>query len=126
MAFKLNFPETHNSDQENTNEVISSLNIVVKKLDEGIHAEADKRGHTNIDTSVDLHSFEGKRALAHEHVHHQQMQDGELDYDNDYVFWKGIVFPRKTMNEGSDGLAWEWDAYNKEMDMFDRMFTKNA
>lgn len=126
MAFKLNSPNFNNSDQENTNEVIQSLNIVVKDLEDGIHAEADISGVTNVDDDVYLNSFEGKRALAHEQIHHQQMEEGELDYDNDYVFWKGTIFPRKTMNEGSDGLAWEWDAYNKEMDMFDRMFTKNT
>tara|TARA_R100001530_G_scaffold128040_1_gene97588 strand:+ start:1430 stop:1810 length:381 start_codon:yes stop_codon:yes gene_type:complete len=126
MAFKLNFPEFNNSDQENTNEVISSMNILVKELDEGIHAEADKSGVTNVDVDVDLHSLEGKKSLAHEQIHHEQMQEGELDYDNDFVFWKGTLFPRKTMNEGSDGLGWEWDAYNKEEDMFDSMFTKNT
>jgi hypothetical protein len=126
MAFKLDSPYFNNSDQNDTNEVIQSLKIVVKNLEPGIHAEADKRGHTNIDTDVDLNSIEGQQSLAHEQVHHEQMQEGDLDYDNDFVYWKNFVYPRDTMNEGSKGLPWEYDAYNKEKDMFNRMFSQNT
>ena len=53
------------------------------------------------------------------------MKRGDLNYDEDFVYWKDTVYPREGMNEGSENLAWEKEAYEKEKDVFDRMFTKN-
>ena len=114
----------HNSDQERVDEVIRSIDLVQKPLEEGVVAEANNDGSMYIDDDVDLYSYEGKSAIAHEQIHHDQMERGDLNYDDDYVYWKNMVFPRKTMNEGSEELAWEKEAYDKEDDMFDRMFTK--
>ena len=117
----------HNDDQqEDTNQFISSLDIVQKDLEDGVMAEANLDGSTYVSNELDLNSIEGKEAIAHEQVHHDQMQSGEMSYDDDFVYWKGTIYPRKTMNEGSKELPWEKEAYDKEEDMFDRMFTKNA
>ena len=126
MVFKLDKPNFHNSDQskERVDEVIQSINLLQKPLDDGVVAEANNDGSMYVDDDIDLHSQEGKGAIAHEQVHHDQMERGDLDYDDDFVYWKGTVYPRKNMNEGSEGLAWEKEAYEKEEDVFDRMFTK--
>ena len=124
MGFKLSQPNFHNSDQENVDEVIRSLDVQQKPLDEDVIAEANNDGSMYIDDNVDIYSEEGKAAIAHEQVHHDQMKRGDLNYDEDFVYWKDTVYPREGMNEGSENLAWEKEAYEKEEDVFDRMFTK--
>lgn len=123
MGFKMKGANFYNSDQEDTNEVISSLDIIQKDLDEGVIAEANLDGSTYVSKDVDLNSREGKEAIAHEQIHHDQMQGGDMSYDDEFVYWKGTIYPRKTMNEGSKDLPWEKEAYEKEGDMYDRMFT---
>ena len=125
MGFKLSQPNFHNSDQENVDEVIRSLDVQQKPLDEDVIAEANNDGSMYIDDNVDIYSEEGKAAIAHEQVHHDQMKRGDLNYYEDFVYWKDTVYPREGMNEGSENLAWEKEAYEKEKDVFDRMFTKN-
>ena len=125
MGFKLSQPNFHNSDQENVDEVIRSLDVQQKPLDEDVIAEANNDGSMYIDDNVDIYSEEGKAAIAHEQVHHDQMKRGDLNYDEDFVYWKDTAYPREGMNEGSENLAWEKEAYEKEKDVFDRMFTKN-
>ena len=39
------------------------------------------------------------------------MERGDLDYDNDNVYWKGKKIPRSTMDEGNKNLPWEREAY---------------
>ena len=41
------------------------------------------------------------------------MERGDLDYDNNNVYWKGKTIPRSKINEGSKNLPWEKEAYNK-------------
>jgi len=38
---------------------------------------------------------------------------GDLDYDDDNVYWKGKVYPRSKMHEGAKNLPWEAEAYRK-------------
>jgi hypothetical protein len=42
------------------------------------------------------------------------MKRGDLDYDDDNVFWKGKKYPRSKMQEGSKKLPWEIEAYKKQ------------
>ena len=46
-----------------------------------------------------------------------QMARGDLNYDDNNVYWKGKEYPRDKMNEGSDQLPWEAEAYNKTKNM---------
>ena len=41
------------------------------------------------------------------------MKRGDLDYDDQYVYWKGKKFSRSKMNEGAKNLPWEKEAYIK-------------
>jgi hypothetical protein len=51
--------------------------------------------------------------IAHEKIHIEQMLRGDLDYDDDYVYWKGKKYPRSKMNEGAKNLPWEAEAYRR-------------
>ena len=39
------------------------------------------------------------------------MKRGDLDYDDNNVYWKGKVYPRSKMREGAKNLPWEKEAY---------------
>ena len=91
--------------------------VIVKDLEPGIKGEANDDGTIYIDESVDLNSSAAKKIIAHEEVHMDQMDRGDLSYDEENVYWKGNTYPREKMNEGSKHLPWEKEAYNK---------TKNA
>ena len=41
------------------------------------------------------------------------MKRGDLDYDDDNVYWKSKKYSRKKMKEGADNLPWEAEAYEK-------------
>lgn len=86
--------------------------IYIKKLDEGIQAEANRDGSIYIDPDTPLK--EVKTAISHEKVHIDQMNRGDLDYDDNYVYWKGKKYSRSTMNEGAKSLPWEKEAYKKQ------------
>lgn len=49
--------------------------------------------------------------INHENIHINQLKRGDLDWDDDNVYWKGKKFKRSSMNEGSPALAWEKQAY---------------
>ena len=53
------------------------------------------------------------KIIDHEKVHLDQMARGDLDYDDNYVYWKGDKILRSKINEGAEELPWEKEAYNK-------------
>lgn len=87
--------------------------ILKKDLEPGIEAEANKNGTIFVDKSVNIDSSHGKKVIKHEQVHIDQMERGDLDYDDNNVYWKGKTIPRSKINEGSKNLPWEKEAYNK-------------
>ena len=87
--------------------------IIVKSLENGIEAEANKDGTIFVDESVNLDTKKGKEIIDHEKVHLDQMERGDLDYDHEYVYWKGKKIKRSDINEGSRELPWEKEAYDK-------------
>ena len=111
------------------NEELSTYNnpVFEKKLGDGIIAEANRDGTTFVDSSVS--DSKKKEAVDHENVHHEQMQQGRLDYTEDTVTWKkdtkspARVYKRdqgtliamdsgKADAEGGD-FEWEREAYKK-------------
>jgi hypothetical protein len=46
-------------------------------------------------------------------VHIDQMKRGDLDYDNENVYWKGKKYSRADMEEGAKNLPWEAEAYKR-------------
>ena len=127
MAFKL--PKSK-GDIFGINEELSTHGrpVFEKKLAEGVIAEANNDGTTFVDK--DASPAEKKQAIKHEDVHHEQMQQGRLYYDNDKVIWKpdtktgARVYSReqgylidsvtkKIEKEGGD-FEWEDEAYKEE------------
>ena len=86
--------------------------IIKKDLEPGIMAEANRDGSTYV--SKDASPAQMKSAIEHEEVHHNQMERGDLDYDDNNVIWKGKKFSRAKMAEGAKNLPWEAEAYRKE------------
>lgn len=81
-------------------------------LPKGINAEANNDGTILVDKN--LKGRELKIAVNHEKVHLKQMNRGDLNYDDKYVFWKGKKYLRSKMKEGDKNLPWEKEAYNKQ------------
>ena len=46
-------------------------------------------------------------------IHIDQIKRGDLDYDDDFVYWKGKKYSREEMQEGAEDLPWEAEAYDK-------------
>ena len=85
--------------------------IVIVDLEPGVLAEANIDGSIYVDNSASPAKM--KQAIKHEKVHLNQMSRGDLSYDSQHVYWKGKIYTRNNMNEGSGALPWEKEAYNK-------------
>jgi hypothetical protein len=81
-------------------------------LEEGVLGKADKNGSILINKDVES-PLQEQDIISHEMVHHDQMKRGDLDYDDNNVYWKGKVYPRFKMKEGDKNLPWEKEAYKK-------------
>lgn len=96
------------------NEELSSYThpVFEKNLEGGVVAEANRDGTTFVNKKAS--KSKKKEAIDHENVHHEQMRRGDLNYDENNVYWKGKTYPRgPQMNEGAKGLPWEAEAYNR-------------
>ena len=57
MSFKMKGASFYNDDQQdNFNEVISSMNIIQKNLEDGVIAEANLDGSTYVDDDIELNT----------------------------------------------------------------------
>ena len=82
------------------------------KLEEGVLGKADRSGGILINQNVkDPKQID--KIIRHEQVHIDQMKRGDLDYDDDNVYWKGKPYTRSNMEEGAKNLPWEAEAYKK-------------
>ena len=88
--------------------VVDNTPIYQKDMDEGVMGQANKNG--SIILNKNLSPLEQEDVIKHEKVHLNQMERGDLDYDNDNVYWKGKKIPRSTMDEGNENLPWEKEA----------------
>ena len=90
---------------------LSMDNTPIYQMDteEGVMGMANKNGSIIVDKN--LSPLEQEDVVRHERVHLDQMKRGDLDYDNDNVYWKGKKVPRSTMDEGNKNLPWEKEAY---------------
>ena len=89
--------------------VVDNTPIYQKDMDEGVMGQANKNG--SIILNKNLSPLEQEDVIKHEKVHLNQMERGDLDYDDDNVYWKGKKIPRSTMDEGNKNLPWEREAY---------------
>ncbi len=101
MAFKLNNPPY----------VVDSTPVYHVDMEEGVMGKANNNG--TIILNKDLDPSECEQVIAHEKIHIEQMQRGDLNYDDDFVYWKGKKYSRAEMEEGAKNLPWEAEAYRR-------------
>ncbi len=99
MAFKLNNPPYK----------LDNTPIYHVDMDDGVMVKANNNGTIIINKNVDPSKTQD--VINHEMVHIDQMKRGDLNYDDENVYWKGKVYPRSKMNEGAKNLPWEDEAY---------------
>ena len=85
--------------------------IYERNLEPGVMGEANNNG--TILVNKNLSPLEKQKVVDHEMVHIDQMERGDLDYDNNNVYWKGKKYSRASMVEGAKNLPWEKEAYKK-------------
>ena len=87
-----------------------------KKLGKGIQGEANDDGTIFISDSVVKDSAEERQILTHEMKHLTEMKIGKLKYNDDYLKYNGIEYPREKgfilyegewHPEGSKNFPWE-------------------
>ena len=101
MAFKLNNPPY----------TIDNTPIYQVDMEDGVMGKANNNGTIIINKDVPINKIQD--VINHEKVHIDQMKRGDLDYDNENVYWKGKKYSRAQMQEGAKNLPWEAEAYRK-------------
>ena len=102
MAFKLNNPPyTYNSTP------IYNVN-----MEQGVLGKANNNGTIIINKDI-KNPKQIQDVVDHENIHIDQMKRGDLDYDDNNVYWKGKKYSRSKMQEGAKNLPWEKEAYAK-------------
>lgn len=103
MAFKLRSPYE-----------IDNTPIYQQDMGDDVLGMATNKGSILINKNVSPAVLKKNKTISHEKVHLDQMNRGDLDYNDSHVFWKGKKYPRATMKEGSKRLPWEQEAYAKQ------------
>ena len=88
---------------------IDNTPVYQTDTDEGVMGQANKNGTILVDKN--LSKEEQEDVILHEKVHLKQMKDGDLDYDDKYMYWKGKKISRSSIDEGDKKLPWEIEAY---------------
>tara|TARA_R110002049_G_scaffold22061_2_gene79564 strand:- start:975 stop:1283 length:309 start_codon:yes stop_codon:yes gene_type:complete len=99
MAFKLG----------NAPYKINNTPIYNVDMEDGVMGKANNNG--TIILNKDLDPSQCQDVINHEMVHIDQMKRGDLDYDDNFVYWKGKKYSRADMKEGAKNLPWENEAY---------------
>ena len=99
MAFKLS----------NAPYKVDNTPIYNVPMEDGVMGKANNNG--TIILNKDLDPSQCQSVIDHEMIHIKQMKRGDLDYDDDYVYWKGKKYSRADMEEGAKNLPWENEAY---------------
>ena len=89
----------------------------IRKIDmeDGVLGKANKDGTIDINKNIKDPQQE-KEVIEHEKLHLDQMERGDLDYDDKNVYWKGKTYSRSKMEEGAKNLPWEKEVYDKTKD----------
>jgi hypothetical protein len=88
---------------------VNNTPIYQRDMEEGVMGEANKNGSIIINKNAPAQMKQ--EIIAHEMVHIDQIKRGDLDYDNQNVYWKGKKIPRSSIKEGDKGLPWEVEAW---------------
>ena len=98
MAFKINPPY-----------VVDNTPIHMVDLGKGVMGRTMKNGVILVNKKLSDKDIE--KVIAHEKVHVNQFKNGDLDYDDKNVYWKGKTYPRSEINDTNRNLPWEAPAY---------------
>ncbi len=99
-----------------TEEACPGTPLYRKKLGEGIQAEANNDGTIFIAESVEPGSAEERQILTHEVKHLTDMKIGKMKYDDNWIKYNGMEYPRaegkilyegEWIDEGSKEFPWE-------------------
>ena len=101
MAFKLTNPPYE----------VDNTPIYRVNMEDGVMGKANRNG--SIVININLDPEEVDNVVSHEKIHLEQMNRGDLDYDNENVYWKGKKYSRADMEEGAKNLPWEAEAYKR-------------
>jgi hypothetical protein len=100
MAFKIKpFYDTDNTP------------IYSVDMEDGVLGKANNNGTIIINKNIDPNKID--HVISHEKVHIDQIKRGDLNYDDNNVYWKGKKYSRAQMKEGAKNLPWEKEAYSK-------------
>lgn len=92
---------------------IDNTSVIRVPMERNVMGRADRNGNILINSEL-KDPVEIDKTIKHEGVHIEQMKNGDLDYDDNNIYWKGKTYKRSELNEGSPLLAWESPAYKKE------------
>jgi hypothetical protein len=81
-------------------------------MEEGVLGKANNNGTIIINKDI-KDPKQIQDVVDHENIHIDQMKRGDLDYDDNNVYWKGKKYSRSKMQEGAKNLPWEKEAYAK-------------
>ena len=98
----------------------TEFTVIKVELDEGIAGEANNDGTIFVDKDIKDGSVDEIEVVAHEGKHMKDMENGILDYGDDYVEYRGKKYDRKDgkikykgkwREEGWKDFPWEKRAY---------------
>jgi hypothetical protein len=90
----------------------SSAPIRKVDMEDGVLGKANRDGTIDINKDIKDPQQE-KEVIEHEKLHLDQMERGDLDYDDKNVYWKGKTYQRSKMEEGAKNLPWEKEVYDQ-------------
>jgi len=97
-----------------------AFTVLKVELEPGIAGEANNDGTIFVDKNIPDNSIDEAEVVAHEGKHMKDMDEGLLDYGDDWIEWKGKRYPRKDgkikyngkwVEEGYKDFPWEKRAY---------------
>jgi len=107
MSFKLKSPYVDNT-----------VPVFKVPMENGVYGKANNDTSSNSGFNIHVNQNINDTAtfmkvVEHENGHIDQMARGDMDYDDDYVYWKGQKIPRANMPEGAHNLPWEKEIYKE-------------
>ena len=87
-------------------------------MEKGVYGKANNDRHSNAGFNISVNQNINDtptflKVVEHEAHHIDQMARGDMDYDDNYVYWKGQKIPRANMPEGAHDLPWEKEVYEE-------------
>jgi len=87
--------------------------IVYMPMEDEVMGRADKSGNILVNKDMDDQELI-EETINHEEIHIKQYMAGELDYDEEAIYFKGKKYLRSSFDEGDETLPWEQPAYKNE------------